>query len=109
MLLFRRLDARIHGCRHPAAQLVNARACLLHEAIRALPKRGDRLARALARGTGPGTGVAVVPGSSFFHDPADGRKLVRFSFCKRMETLEEAARRLEALAPVLGRDGETAR
>jgi len=66
-------------------------------------------ARALARGTGPGTGVAVVPGSSFFHDPADGRKLVRFSFCKRMETLEEAARRLEALAPVLGRDGETAR
>ncbi|MEK7853830.1 MAG: aminotransferase class I/II-fold pyridoxal phosphate-dependent enzyme [candidate division NC10 bacterium] len=44
-------------------------------------------------------GVAVVPGSSFFHDPAMGRHYVRFSFCKRMETLAEAARRLQRLRP----------
>ncbi|HZD03913.1 MAG TPA: aminotransferase class I/II-fold pyridoxal phosphate-dependent enzyme, partial [Longimicrobiales bacterium] len=41
-------------------------------------------------------GVACVPGSSFFADPARGRTLVRFAFCKRLETLEEAARRLAA-------------
>ena len=43
-------------------------------------------------------GVAPVPGSSFFHDPALGRKLVRFAFCKRLPTLEEGGRRLMALA-----------
>ncbi|MGZ8606150.1 MAG: pyridoxal phosphate-dependent aminotransferase [Actinomycetota bacterium] len=42
-------------------------------------------------------GVAVVPGSSFFSDPALGRGLVRFAFSKKLETLREAARRLEAL------------
>ena len=36
-------------------------------------------------------GVATVPGSSFFLDPADGRSLVRFCFAKRRETLERAA------------------
>jgi len=46
--------------------------------------------------TGPG--VAPVPGSSFFHDPAMGRNLVRFAFCKRIETLERAADRLRAIA-----------
>ncbi len=35
-------------------------------------------------------GVATVPGSSFFHDAAQGRKLVRFCFAKRIETLEQA-------------------
>jgi aspartate/methionine/tyrosine aminotransferase len=39
--------------------------------------------------------VAVVPGSSFYHDPALGRKLVRFAFSKRLETLDEAGRRLQ--------------
>ena len=42
-------------------------------------------------------GVAVVPGSSFYHDPALGRTKVRFTFCKRDETIREAGRRLEAL------------
>ncbi len=36
-------------------------------------------------------GVATVPGSSFFLDPADGRALIRFCFAKRLETLERAA------------------
>ena len=39
-------------------------------------------------------GVAPVPGSSFYHRPEDGRKLVRFAFCKRAETLEGAVSRL---------------
>jgi aminotransferase len=43
-------------------------------------------------------GVAVVPGPSFFSRPGDGRSLVRFCFCKRDETLDEAARRLERWA-----------
>jgi aminotransferase len=47
-------------------------------------------------------GVAVVPGSSFYDDPADGRRQVRFAFCKRDETLDEAERRLAVLR---GREG----
>jgi aminotransferase len=43
-------------------------------------------------------GVAVVPGSSFYNDPRDGRRQVRFAFCKRDETLDEAERRLARLA-----------
>ncbi|MFQ5817379.1 MAG: pyridoxal phosphate-dependent aminotransferase [Terriglobia bacterium] len=42
-------------------------------------------------------GVAVVPGSSFYNDPRDGRTQVRFAFCKRDATLDEAARRLQRL------------
>ena len=44
-------------------------------------------------------GVAVVPGSSFFSQPGLGRELVQFSFSKKIETLHEAARRLEKLRP----------
>jgi aspartate/methionine/tyrosine aminotransferase len=42
-------------------------------------------------------GVAAVPGSSFFADPRDGSRLVRFCFCKKYETLELAGRRLGQL------------
>ncbi len=42
-------------------------------------------------------GVAAVPGSSFFEDPSGGAGLVRFCFCKRDETLEEARVRLQRL------------
>jgi len=42
--------------------------------------------------------VASVPGSSFFSRPELGAHLVRFAFPKRIETLEEAGRRLRALA-----------
>jgi aspartate/methionine/tyrosine aminotransferase len=44
-------------------------------------------------------GVAVVPGSSFFEKPQDGHALVRFAFCKKDETLDEAERRLLRLEP----------
>jgi aminotransferase len=39
-------------------------------------------------------GVAAVPGSSFFARPEDGAQFVRFCFCKKYETLKEAAARL---------------
>ena len=43
-------------------------------------------------------GIAVVPGSSFYHDPKDGARQVRFAFCKRDATLHDAATRLQRLA-----------
>ena len=42
-------------------------------------------------------GVAVVPGSSFYHDKRLGSQKVRFCFCKKDETLEAAAEKLEKL------------
>jgi aminotransferase len=45
-----------------------------------------------------GTGVVPVPGSSFFHRGGPGRGLVRFAFCKRLETLVAAGERLRAIA-----------
>ena len=45
-------------------------------------------------------GVACVPGSSFYRDPRDGAQQVRFAFCKRPETLDEAGRRLRKLSPM---------
>ena len=39
-------------------------------------------------------GVAAVPGSSFYRDPKDGAQQVRFAFCKKDATLDEAAKRL---------------
>ena len=44
-------------------------------------------------------GVAAVPGSSFYNDPRDGARQIRFAFCKRDDTLDEAARRLKKLRP----------
>jgi aminotransferase len=41
-------------------------------------------------------GVTSIPGSSFFHDKALGRNLVRFAYPKKEATLQEAARRLES-------------
>ncbi len=39
-------------------------------------------------------GVAAVPGSSFFYRKSLGRRFIRFCFCKKYETLEEAGRLL---------------
>jgi aspartate/methionine/tyrosine aminotransferase len=43
-------------------------------------------------------GVAAVPGSSFYRDPKDGAQQVRFAFCKKDATLDEAAKRLLKLS-----------
>lgn len=42
------------------------------------------------------TGVAAIPPSAFYSDPADGAELVRFAFCKDVATLERAVARMEA-------------
>jgi aminotransferase len=42
-------------------------------------------------------GVAAVPGSSFYRDPADGRTHLRFTFCKTEKTFQAAAERLAKL------------
>ena len=42
-------------------------------------------------------GVAAVPGSSFYNNPQDGAKQVRFAFCKKDATLDEAGKRLSKL------------
>lgn len=43
-------------------------------------------------------GVAALPPSSFYHvGLEEGRRLTRFAFCKRMETLEAAAERLRRI------------
>jgi aspartate/methionine/tyrosine aminotransferase len=43
-------------------------------------------------------GVAAIPPSPFYDHPANGRRLARFAFCKKMGTLEEAVKRLGRLA-----------
>ena len=45
-------------------------------------------------------GVAVVPGSSFYHDVDLGKQQVRFCFCKKDETLERAAEKLQKLKKI---------
>ena len=43
-------------------------------------------------------GVAVVPGSSFYNDAKDGASQVRFTFCKKEETLAAAEERLSRMS-----------
>jgi aspartate/methionine/tyrosine aminotransferase len=43
--------------------------------------------------------VATVPGSSFFHDPDEGRGHLRFSFPKRIKTIERGMQALRAMRP----------
>ncbi len=45
-------------------------------------------------------GVAAVPGSSFYSKSELGCRQVRFTFCKKDSTLDEAARRLEKLKKI---------
>ena len=45
-------------------------------------------------------GLATVPGSSFYLEPERGRRQIRFSFPKKMETLRKAADRLKKLQRV---------
>ncbi len=51
---------------------------------------GDTLCRRMPERAG----VAAVPGSSFFREISDGAAWIRFCFCKKYETLEEAGRLL---------------
>ncbi|MDS1272046.1 pyridoxal phosphate-dependent aminotransferase [Lipingzhangella sp. LS1_29] len=53
----------------------------------------------LARSLPHAAGVVTVPAQVFYADPAEGRHLVRFAFCKQDPVLDEAVRRLEARMP----------
>jgi N-succinyldiaminopimelate aminotransferase len=59
---------------------------------------GEEDGMAFCRSLPERAGVVGIPSSVFFADPADGRHLVRFAFCKRTEVLAEAADRLAALS-----------
>ncbi len=64
----------------------------------ALPRTGSETNDvAFARILVEKIGVAVVPGSSFYNDPRDGASQVRFTFCKKEETLAAAEQRLAKL------------
>jgi N-succinyldiaminopimelate aminotransferase len=43
-------------------------------------------------------GVAAIPNSVFYDDDTEGAPFVRFAFCKRQDTLDEAIRRLRNLS-----------
>jgi aminotransferase len=61
----------------------------------ALSAQGDR---AFAEHLVKDVGIAVVPGSSFFHEPERGVRYVRFCFCKKDETLRSAAEKLQKIS-----------
>lgn len=60
--------------------------------------------RAFSRELVSGYGVAAIPPSVFYAaHPDEGRRLLRFAFCKQPATLERAAERLRPLASVAQR------
>ncbi|WP_327655865.1 pyridoxal phosphate-dependent aminotransferase [Streptomyces sp. NBC_00483] len=59
---------------------------------------GEKDAYAFCRALPERCGVVAVPNSVFYDDPEVGRSQVRFTFCKRVEVLEEAVERLGTLA-----------
>ncbi|HEY6495074.1 MAG TPA: pyridoxal phosphate-dependent aminotransferase [Trebonia sp.] len=60
---------------------------------------GEGDAMEFCRGLPDRVGVVAIPSAVFYDDhPGDGRTLVRFAFCKRLEVLKEALSRLSALA-----------
>ncbi|MEA3019912.1 MAG: N-succinyldiaminopimelate aminotransferase [Actinomycetota bacterium] len=52
---------------------------------------------ALCRSMPERCGVVAVPTSVFYEDASKGAHIIRFTFCKRLDVLEEAATRLKAL------------
>jgi len=49
-------------------------------------------------------GVATVPGSSFYHQPALGSNKIRFAYPKRLETLQRAVDLLAQVRPLTAID-----
>jgi N-succinyldiaminopimelate aminotransferase len=72
---------------------------VLADRTRRFPREEFGDDRALARTLVEKFGVAAIPPSVFYaQDREEGRRLLRFAFCKRMETLEKAAERLRRIA-----------
>jgi aspartate/methionine/tyrosine aminotransferase len=42
-------------------------------------------------------GIATVPGTSFFSRPENGLRFTRFAFCKTLDLLQEAAKRIQEI------------
>ncbi len=59
---------------------------------------GEKDGQAFCRALPERCGVAAIPNSVFYDDPATGRSQVRFTFCKGTGVLEEAVERLGRLA-----------
>ena len=86
-------------------------AGLVDAGFRVLPSEGTYFVTADI--TGPGgtdgadfcrelpqrCGVVAIPTQVFYDDPAEGRHLIRFAFCKRADIITEAATRLRGLRP----------
>lgn len=53
--------------------------------------------RAFARHLVEKAGVVAIPPSVFYHRPKDGKRLIRFAFCKDEAMLKHAIERLGAL------------
>jgi aminotransferase len=95
----RKRDMTVAACREAGmTPYVPQGAYYLLADIRELGFADDREATQaiLERG-----GVAVIPGSSFYLDPEDGRTQIRLCYAKKMPDLEEACRRIRALRTVL--------
>lgn len=71
---------------------------VLADFSRRFPKEVAGGDRAMARRLVERSGVAAIPPSAFYAaHPEEGRRLLRFAFCKKMETLERAADRLRRM------------
>lgn len=53
--------------------------------------------RAFARHLVEQSGVVAIPPSVFYHDPAEGKDMIRFAFCKDDDTLRSAIARMTDL------------
>ena len=77
-----------------ALKLVKQRYGSTHVVILSTFQEPRQVSEALAAGASgylvKDVGVAAVPGSSFYKDPAHGRTKLRFCYCKKDETLKEA-------------------
>ncbi|CAL9473607.1 pyridoxal phosphate-dependent aminotransferase [Streptomyces sp. enrichment culture] len=60
---------------------------------------GEKDAHAFCRALPERCGVVAIPNSVFYDDPGVSRSHVRFAFCKRDDVLDEAANRLQRMAP----------
>ena len=72
-------------------------AYYLFARYRDVPAIGDRSPMAAALHLIEEVGVASVPGDNFYATGTAGDQYLRFAFCRRLSTLEEAARRLSTL------------
>jgi N-succinyldiaminopimelate aminotransferase len=62
------------------------------------PLRADGDGMAFCRELPHLCGVVAIPNEVFYANKHEGRHLVRFAFCKRLDVLDEAASRLKSLA-----------